>query len=137
VCRWTGGVSVRVRLTVNFSGGPRRLNCCRFCCGARGGSWARKGKVVQSTFSRRAFVTGLGMLSVPLIAFAQEKAKKESDDKSREEKKKEAEANAEKKKDEAKDKAENAVDDRDKAVDPPGTDRSQDRRQDRRRDAAK
>ena len=93
-----------------------------------------RGEVVKSTFSRRAFVTGLGMLSVPLIALAQ---KKEGSDKSQEEKKKEAEEKAEKKKDEAKDKAENAVDDRDKAVDAPGTDNSQDRRQDRRRDAVK
>jgi hypothetical protein len=46
---------------------------------------------VKSTFSRRAFVTGLGMLTVPLIAFAQEK----KDDKEREEKKKEAEKKAE------------------------------------------
>src|SRR4029453_13074683 len=96
------------------------------------------GAVVQSTFSRRAFVTGLGMLSVPLIAFAQDREKKEGEDKSREEKKKEAEEKAKKaeeKKDEVKDKAEDAVDDRDKVVDAPGTDRSQDRRQDRRRDA--
>ena len=48
---------------------------------------------MQNTFSRRAFVAGLGMLSVPLIALAQ-------DDKSREEKKKEAEKKAEKKKEE-------------------------------------
>ena len=54
----------------------RRLRCGRFCFGARGGSRARKGEVVQSTFSRRAFVTGLGMLSVPLIALAQEREKK-------------------------------------------------------------
>ena len=74
---------------------------------------------MQNTFSRRAFVTGLGMLIVPLIAVAQEKEKQE-------EKKKEAE----KKKEEAKDKAEDAVDDRDKVVDGPGTDNSQDRRQD-------
>ena len=100
---------------------------------ALGGSRARKGEVVQTTFSRRAFVTGLGMLSVPLIAFAQEREKKEGDDKSREEKKEEAEE----KKDEAKDKAEDAVDDRDEVVDGPGTDRSQDRRQDRRRDQDK
>ena len=31
---------------------------------------------MQSTFSRRAFVTALGMLSVPLIALAQEKQEK-------------------------------------------------------------
>jgi len=82
---------------------------------------------MQSTFSRRAFVTGLGMLVVPLLAVAQEK-KKEGDDKEREEKKKEAEE----KKDEVKDKAEDAVDGN--VVDGPGSDRSQDRRQDRRRD---
>jgi hypothetical protein len=125
---------------------PRRLRCGRFCCGARGGSRARKGKVVQSTLSRRAFVTGLGMLSVPLFALAQDREKKEGDDKNREEKKKEAEKKAEEKKDEVKDKAEDAdvkdkaedaVDDRDKVVDGPGTDNSQDRRQDRRRDAVK
>ena len=40
---------------------------------------------MQRTFSRRAFVTGLAMLSVPLIAFAQDKKK---DDKEREEKNK-------------------------------------------------
>ena len=88
---------------------------------------------MQSTISRRAFVTGLGMLIVPLIARAQEGEKKEDAEKNREDKKKEAEE----KRDEAKDKAEDAVDDRDKVVDGPGTDRSQDRRQDRRRDAVK
>jgi hypothetical protein len=101
---------------------------------------------VQSTLSRRAFVTGLGMLSVPLFALAQDREKKERDDKDREEQKKEAEKKAEEKKDEVKDKAEDAdvkekaedaVDDRDKVVDGPGTDNSQDRRQDRRRDAVK
>ena len=55
------------------------------------------------------------MLSVPLIALAQEKEKK-GDDKSREENKEKAKE----KKDEAKDKAEDAVDDRDKVVDAPG-----------------
>ena len=80
----------------------------------------------MSTLSRRAFVTALGMLSVPLFALAQ-------DNKDREEKKDEAKE----KKEEAKDKAEDAVDDRDKVVDGPGTDNSQDRRQDRRRDAVK
>jgi hypothetical protein len=83
-----------------------------------------EGEVVMKTLSRRAFVTALGMLSVPLIALAQE---------NREEKKEEAKE----KKEEAKDKAEDAVDDRDKVVDGPGTDNSQDRRQDRRRDAVK
>ena len=78
-----------------------------------------EGEVVMNTLSRRAFVTGLGMLSVPLIALAQE-------NKEREEKKEEAKE----KKEEAKDKAEDAVDDRDEVVDGPGTDRSQDRRQD-------
>ncbi len=94
-----------------------------------------KGEVVKTNFTRRAFVTGLGMLSIPLIALAQE---------SREEKKKEAEEKREdnkeenkEKKEEAKDKAEDAVEDRDNVVDTPGTDRSQDRRQDRRRDAVK
>ena len=83
---------------------------------------------MPSTFSRRAFVTGLGMLIVPLVAFAQEK--KEDAEK----KKEEAKKDAEKKKEEAKDKAEDAVDGN--VVDGPGTDNSQDRRQDRRRDAA-
>ena len=55
---------------------------------------------MQSTFSRRAFVAGLGTLIVPLIAFAQEK--KEDAEK----KKEEAKKDAEKKKEEAKDKAE-------------------------------
>ena len=73
---------------------------------------------MQSTFSRRAFVAGLGTLIVPLIAFAQEKKE-----------------DAEKKKEEAKDKAEDALDGN--VVDGPGTDNSQDRRQDRRRDAVK
>jgi hypothetical protein len=59
---------------------------------------------VKSTLSRRAFVTALGMLSVPLITFAQEK----KDDKDREEKKKEAEKKAQEKKEGAKDKAEDA-----------------------------
>ena len=81
---------------------------------------------MQSTFSRRAFLAALGMLSVPLIAFAQDKKKKDGDDKSKEEKKKEAEKKADEKKDDAKD----AVEDRDKAVDGPGTDNSQDRRKD-------
>ena len=52
---------------------------------------------MQSTFSRRAFLAGLGMLSVPLIALAQE---------SREEKKKDAEEKREdneEKREEAKD----------------------------------
>ena len=88
---------------------------------------ALKGEIVQSIFSRRAFLAALGMLSVPLIALAQQK-KDEAKEKKDE---------AKEKKDEAKDKAEDAVDDRDKAVDGPGTDRSQDRRQDRRRDAVK
>ena len=79
---------------------------------------------MPSTFSRRAFVTGLGMLSVPLIALAQERQKKEGDDENREEKKNEAQEKAEEKKDEAKDKAEDAVDDRDNVVDTP-RDRSQ------------
>ena len=87
-----------------------------------------EGGIVQNTFSRRAFVAGLGTLIVPLIAFAQEQEKKEEN---REEKKKEAE----KKKEEAKDKAEDALDGN--VVDGPGTDNSQDRRQDRRRDAGK
>ena len=106
-------------------GWPHRPRCGRFCCwrfrlvtGAGGG-------VAQISISRRAFVTALGMLSVPLIASAQ--------DKSKEERKKEAEE----KRDEAKEKAEDAAEDRDKVVDGPGTDRSQDRRQDRRRDAVK
>ena len=73
------------------------------------------------------------MLSVPLIALAQDKKK---DDKDNEEKKEEAKEKAEEKKEEAKDKAEDEADDRDNVVDAPGTDRSQDRRQDRRRDAA-
>jgi threonine dehydrogenase-like Zn-dependent dehydrogenase len=88
-----------------------------------------KGETVPSTFSRRAFVMGLGMLgmlSVPLLALAQDK--KEEAEERREEKKEDAEE----KKDEVKDKAEDAVDDN--VVDGPGTDRSQDRRQDRRRD---
>ena len=59
---------------------------------------------MQSTISRRAFVTGLGMLSVPLIALAQDRGK--GNDKSREEQKKEAENKANEKRDEvtAKDK---------------------------------
>jgi hypothetical protein len=89
-----------------------------------------EGDLVQSTFSRRAFVAALGMLSVPLIGLTQDREKNEEN---REEKKKEAEE----KKEEAKDKAEDAVDDRNKVVDAPGTDNSQDRRQDRRRDAVK
>ena len=116
---------------------PRRLRCGRFYVALAVVHGARKGEVVQGTFSRRAFLTGLGMLSIPLIALAQDREKKKSDDKSKEENKKEAEKKAEEKKDEAKSKAEDAVDDRDKAVDAPGTDRSQDRRQDRRRDAVK
>ena len=83
------------------------------------------------TFSRRAFVAGLGMMSVPLFAFAQDREKKEEAEEKREEKKEDAEE----KREEAKDKAEDAVDDRDvDVVDGPGTDNSQDRRQDRRRD---
>jgi hypothetical protein len=113
---------------------PRRPRCGRFGPDSHAVVHAaRKGDVVQSTFSRRSFVTGLGMLCIPLLALAQDKDKKEENDKNREEKKKEAEKKAEDKKDEAKDKAE----DRDKVVDPPGTDHSQDRRQDRRRDAVK
>ncbi len=81
------------------------------------------------TFSRRAFVAGLGVLSGPPFALAQDREKKQSDE-DREEKKEEAKE----KKEEAKDKAEDAVDDRDKVVDGPGTDNSQDRWQDRRRD---
>jgi hypothetical protein len=80
------------------------------------------------------------MLTIPLIALAQDRDKKDSDDKNREEKKKEAEKKAEDKKDEAEDKKDEAKDkaeDRDKVVDPPGTDHSQDGRQDRRRDAVK
>jgi len=92
-------------------------------------TYRRKGEPMQSTMSRRAFVTGLAMFSMPLIALAQDQDK----EKKKEEKKKKAED----KKDEAKDKAEDAVDDKDKVVDGPGTDNSQDRRQDRRRDAAK
>jgi len=91
---------------------------------------------VQNVITRRTFVAGLGMLSVPLIALAQDR----SDQKSREEKKEEADEKkeeADEKKEEVKDKAEDAVDDRDKVADGPGTDRSQDRRQDRRRDAIK
>ena len=89
-----------------------------------------KGDIVQRTLTRRAFVSALGMLSVPLMAFAGQEKKKETNEKNKEEKKKEAEQ----KKDDAKDKAEDAADDRDKVVDGPGTDNSQDRRQDRRRD---
>src|SRR6188768_361942 len=108
---------------------PRRPRCGRF-------GWALdvvhgRGRTVMRTFSRRAFVMGLGMLSIPLFALAQEK--REGSDQNREEKKEEAEE----RKEEAKDKAEDAVDDRDKVVDGPGTDNSQDRRQDRRRDAVK
>ena len=98
-------------------------------------AWALKGEVVQSTFSRRAFVTGLGMLSIPLIAFAPEK--REEKKKEAEEKREQNEEKREEKKDEAKDKAEDKAEDRDNVVDAPGTDRSQDRRQDRRRDAVK
>ena len=95
----------------------------------------------MQTFSRRAFVTGLGMLIVPLIARAQEGEKKEDAEKNREEKKKEAEEKKKEVKDKAedadvKDKVEDAVDDKN-VVDGPGTDRSQDRRQDRRREAVK
>jgi hypothetical protein len=93
---------------------------------------APKGQIMQGTFSRRAFLTAMGMLSVPLVALAQDK-KKEDADKEREEKKKEAEEKAKDKKDDVKDKTEDAIDDKDKVVDGPGTDRSQDRRQDRRR----
>ena len=92
-------------------------------------SYRRKGEPMQSMMSRRAFVTGLAMLSIPLIALAQDKEK----DKDKEEKKKKAQD----KKDEAKDKAEDAVDDRDKAVDRAGTDAGADRRKDRRRDEVK
>ena len=92
-------------------------------------TYRSKGEPMQSTMSRRAFVTGLAMLSVPLIALAQDKDK----EKEKEEKKKKAED----KKDDAKDKAEDAVDDKDKVVDGPGTDRGQDRRQDQRRDNVK
>jgi hypothetical protein len=51
--------------------------------------------------SRRAFETGLAMLSIPLITLAQ--------DKDREKEKEEKKKKAEEKKDEAKDKAEHAV----------------------------
>jgi mannitol-specific phosphotransferase system IIBC component len=95
---------------------------------------APKGEVVQRTFSRRTFVTALGMLSVPLIALAQDNKRDDKDREEKEEKKEEAKDKAEDKKEEAKDKAEDKVDDRDKVVDAPGSDRSQDRRQDRRRD---
>ena len=84
---------------------------------------------MQSILSRRAFVAGLAMLSIPLITLAQDKDK----DKAKEDKKKKAEE----KKGDAKDKAEDAVDDRDKAVDRPGTDSGADRRTDRRRDEVK
>jgi hypothetical protein len=87
---------------------------------------------MQSNFSRRAFLATLGMLTVPLVAFAQDKKKKD-DGKSKDEKKDDAQKKADEKKDDAKD----AAEDRDKAVDGPGTDHSQDRRQDRRRDAVK
>jgi hypothetical protein len=96
---------------------------------------APKGDFVQRTFSRRAFVTALAMFITPLIAVAQDRQKK--DEEEREEQKKEAEEKAEEKREDAKEKAEDAVDDRDNVVDTPGTDRSQDRRQDRRRDAVK
>ena len=112
---------------------PRRLRCGRFGWALAVVHGAPNGEVVHRTFSRRAFVTGLGMLSVPLLALAQQEKKKE-DDKDKEEKKEEAKEKAEDKKEEAKDKAEDKVDDRDNVVDAPGTDRSQDRRQDRRRD---
>ena len=70
-------------------------------------------------------MAGLGMLSVPLIAFAQEREKKEREEKSSEEKEEKKEE-AEEKKEEVKDKAEDAVDDRDEVVDGPGTENSQD-----------
>ena len=80
---------------------------------------------MQSTFSRRAFVAALGMLSVPLIAFGQSRdEKKKEAEKKKEEKKAENKDDKEEKKEEAKDKAEDKADDRDK----PGNDRARDRR---------
>ena len=80
---------------------------------------------MESHFSRRAFLAGLGMLSIPLIAFAQDREEKK---KEAEEKREENKEENKEKKEEAKDKAEDAVEDRDKVVDGPGTDHSQDRR---------
>jgi hypothetical protein len=92
-----------------------------------------KGNIVSNTISRRAFVAGLSMLSVPVIVLGQEKAndknKSKDADKNKDEKKKEAEE----KKEEAKEK----VEDREEVVDAPGTDHAQDRRKDRRKEAVK
>ena len=85
---------------------------------------------MQPTMTRRAFVTTLWMLILPMSALAQDKNEKREEKKEKTEEKKEK---AKDKKEEAKD----AVEDHDKVVDGPGTDRSQERRQDRRRDAVK
>ena len=56
---------------------------------------------MDSNFTRRAFLTGLGMLSIPLIALAQD----------REEKKEEAKEKREENKDDNEEKKEEATDD--------------------------
>jgi hypothetical protein len=96
---------------------------------------SHKGNLVQRTITRRAFVTALAMLSVPLFAVAQGENKNKEKDAS--EKKEKKEKKKEQKREDAKNKAKDAADDHDNVVDGPGTDRSQDRRQDRRRDDIK
>ena len=113
----------------NICSGDALSDAVNCSCARRGSRTGGKGDFVQPTISRRAFVTGLGMLSVPLIAFAQNENK--------EEKKKEAKEKKGEAKEKAKDKAEDAADNADKAVDRPGTENAEDRRQDRRKDAVK
>ena len=65
---------------------PYSLRCGRFeLWRSRWFTGAEKGEVVESNFSRRAFLRGLGLLSIPLIAFAQdrEEKKKEAEEKTR------------------------------------------------------
>ena len=97
----------------------------------------RKGAFVQSNIRRRAFMTTLAMLGVPLFAIARDGNGDTQKDKDREKEKEKNKEEKEEKKDEAKDKAKDAAEDHDKVVDGPGTDHSQDRRQDRRRDQVK
>lgn len=85
---------------------------------------------MQSTITRRMFVTALATAAIPVIAHA---AGQDDKDKKKEDAKKKTED----KKDEAKDKAKDAGDKADEAVDRPGTENSEDRRQDRRRDEVK
>ena len=82
----------------------------------------RKGAFVQSNIRRRAFLTTLAMLGVPLFAIARDGNADTQKDKDREKEKEKNKEEKEEKKDEAKDKAKDAAEDHDKVVDGPGTD---------------